>query len=379
MQSTHTILQLIKLAIEKEELLSVSLSKPRIKRNISNYKIQSFLQESKKAYKVEHQENNQAFTTILNPEKCIEFIADQHEYFKQIQVHTSTENIQCLINKSGKESIKRMPKKEARTAQTHNRVKKYQIPADATFLLPLGISTSEGRVKDKQQKKYRQINKFAEIILPYLNKMTSTESHKVMVDFGCGKGHLSFALDHLLNLEANKPWLIKGVDLKKTIIEEANRVAQNLKRHKNLSFEIGDIANYSNTQIDVMIALHACDTLTDIAIEKAISANAKLMVLAPCCHKQVRKDLGDKKHPLFKYGIYEERLSSILTDQIRGLLLEEAGYKVKIFEFISSEHTAKNIMLLAEYTGKKKDIKKELNDLKSNFGIQKHYLEHLLA
>lgn len=270
-------------------------------------------------------------------------------------------------------SIKTLPKKE------HNKQKKRWIEPDAPYLLQLGISNSKGEVIKNRQAKYKQINKYIEIIDSLIQHTELPETVQI-VDMGSGKGYLTFALyDYLTNTLKRKTTLT-GVELRPNLVADCNKIAQAVG-FDGLKFEAGDIHHYDNDKIDMLIALHACDIATDIAIAKGIQANAKLVICAPCCHKQIRQQMNcqtELKHVL-KHGILEERQAEMLTDGIRALTLEGFGYKSKVFEFISSEHTAKNLMIVGTQTNEPDaSAFDKIAALKTQFGIDYHYIEKLL-
>lgn len=265
-------------------------------------------------------------------------------------------------------------------APTHNQQKNYLIAENAPFLQNLGISSNNGKVHAASQDKYRQINKYVEIMDTYLAKL-NTEATLNVVDMGSGKGYLTFALfSHWQNKLPNGLNML-GIELREKLTAECNEIAEALQFSPNLSFRAQDINTFADHKIDVLIALHACDTATDLAIAKGIESNAQLIVVAPCCHRQIRNEMQPQSllQPILKHGILEERQAEILTDGIRALLLEANGYRTQVFEFISYEHTAKNLLIVAQYTGiKNEEAKLQIQRIKSEFGISAHALESLL-
>lgn len=254
----------------------------------------------------------------------------------------------------------------------------------APFLVALNVLDARGRVKKDKGDKFRQINKFVEIINSLIRQnpeMLKKESLKV-VDMGAGKGYLTFALyDYLQNI-LNKKVMVTGVELRKELVEQCNQIAIK-SGFKDLIFEQGYIGSFPLEQVDILMALHACDTATDDAIHQGIKARAGLIICAPCCHKQIRKQIkkGAQLQPILDHGILKERQAELITDSIRALYLKAYGYKTKVFEFISTEHTGKNVMIVGQkHSGKvdKGAIFSQINGLKATFGIQKHYLDDLL-
>ena len=267
---------------------------------------------------------------------------------------------------------------------THDKQKNHAIKK-ADFLTELGVTDAKGRIAKDMGDKFKQINKFVEIIAGLLKKADFIQKNNTIkvTDMGAGKGYLTFAVyDYLVNklkLHAE----VVGVEIRPDLIKICNTVAQNIG-FANLHFEEGYIGNYALPKTDILIALHACDTATDDAIKKGIDAEAELIICAPCCHKQIRKAMtkSETLESVLQYGILRERQAEIITDTMRALLLEANGYKTKVFEFISTEHTGKNVMIIGEKHGRKVDTEKyseELNRLKKEFGIEKHYLEEALG
>lgn len=289
-----------------------------------------------------------------------------------------------LVLQYNKKRKARLQHKKPSTQTTqpiqHNKQKQYLIAADSPFLEKIGVAIN-GKVTKKQQDKYRQINKYIEVMAGLLQQ-AKLPQHIQIVDMGCGKGYLTFALRQYLAQQQLQSTLV-GIELRPHLVEFCQEQTLALG-WQNLSFEAKDIFDYDNNAIDVLIALHACDIATDIAIAKGIQAEAPLIVTAPCCHKQIRKQLQTKNSlkAILKNGILEERQAEIITDGIRALILEAHGYQTKVFEFISSEHTAKNLLITAvkknNPTTPDPAILAQVAAIKTDFGIKEHYLEKLL-
>ena len=303
--------------------------------------------------------------------------------FLQLLLNTTDEEHQLLINKKGK--AKRITKKHKGAQKTlnHNKEKNYLIKGENNiYLQKLGVCEANGRVKDKQQDKFRQINRYVELMSHWFEKIDHSTKLNI-VDMGSGKGYLTFALYDYLKNQLRINVSVTGVELRENLVDLCNEISLDCD-FNDLQFISKDIRDFSAEEIDVIIALHACDTATDLAIYKGINANAKLIVCAPCCHKQVRKDMGSKSQfkALTKHGVFEERQAEMLTDTIRSLLMEREGFKTKVFEFISNEHTRKNVMMVGHNTNSKKNrakINDEVKQLKDSFNIQRHELEDLLS
>ena len=264
------------------------------------------------------------------------------------------------------------------TVRPHNRTKHRDIPADRPYLHALGVTTREGLVLRDGKRKFKQINKFVEIIAGLLADHPLPAGAHV-VDMGAGSGYLTFALyDHLVN-SMGLDVRVTGVELRPRLVEKANRIARD-NGFSGLSFVEGYIDTYRPERMDMLIALHACDTATDDALYQGLRAEAAIMVVAPCCQKQVRRDteVPADLRPLLGHGILLERQSAMLTDGMRALLLEAEGYATKLFEFIPLEHTAKNVMITAVRARKRPAALDEFRTLRKRFGVKKHYLRQLI-
>lgn len=277
----------------------------------------------------------------------------------------------------GKATFKALPSLD------HDREKTYQVDVGSFYLKALGITDDNGRVRDKQQDKWRQINKFVEVLASLVDKSALNEKRSLsIVDMGSGKGYLTFAAyDYFKNIRGTEV-KITGVDTKDQLIDLSNEIAK-VCGFDGLQFVEGTIAEFDVPDVDVLIALHACNTATDDAIFKGISANAKLIVAAPCCHQEIRPQIKPPEmfRDLLRHGVMVERFAEMLTDGIRSLLLERSGYSTKLFEFISTEHTPKNNMLVGTRMAEPAspiEFQRQLDQLKEEFGITHQRLETLL-
>ena len=263
--------------------------------------------------------------------------------------------------------------------KTHNRTKKQLVNSKSTFLIQLGITNQKGEVLKNSQRKFRQINKFIEIIESLLPEDPKNEAFKI-VDVGSGKGYLTFALYEFL--KNTKEWNpeIYGIELRKPLVDFCNELAK-ASGFDQLQFIAKDIDDFEIEKLDMLIALHACDIATDIAIAKGIQSKAEIIVVAPCCHKQIRKEINchTDMSAVLKHGILEERQAELITDGIRALLLEVNGYKTKVFEFISTEHTSKNLMIVGIRSKPNPEALQKVDAIKKDFAIGVHYLEKLLS
>jgi SAM-dependent methyltransferase len=269
----------------------------------------------------------------------------------------------------------------------HNIQKHRLVKADGKlYLHQLNITDERGHVNKHAQDKFKQINHYVELLSPLIKNLPKHDLLHV-VDMGAGKGYLTFALyDYLMNT-INLPAKVIGVEFRKDLVDLCNDIAK--KSHfERLQFTEGSIEKYDDKNIDVLIALHACDTATDDAIFKGIIAQADLIVVAPCCHKQIRKEIEMNKPKneldfLLKHGIFMERQAEMVTDGIRALILEYSGYSTKVLEFVSDSNTPKNVMIVAEKKSKteeqKRAILSKIKDTKKYFGIDFHHLEKRLG
>jgi hypothetical protein len=252
------------------------------------------------------------------------------------------------------------------------------------YLVKLNVTDATGHVLKHAQDKYRQINHYVEILRP-LFEAIPTETPLKIVDMGSGKGYLTFAIYDYLKYILKRNVYVVGVEIRNDLVSFCNTLASENK-FNGLSFSKGTIQDYSDTNFNSIIALHACDTATDDAIARGIHNQAELIVVAPCCHKQIRNEMGktninNTMQSLLAHGIFMERQAEMVTDTLRSLYLELHNYKTKVFEFVTDVHTPKNIMITAIKRKQAIDttnIQKQINELKTFFGIQTHYLETLL-
>lgn len=273
------------------------------------------------------------------------------------------------------------PTSKAPATLSHDRAKARPIPAAGKgWLTELGVTGADGQVLKAAGDKFRQINRYVEILGPLLKAIPEGKLNRV-VDMGAGKGYLTFAVADYLKQNLQRSAEVVGVEFRDELVNFCNETAR-ATGVNNLSFEQGTIENFDSAGADVLIALHACDTATDDAIAKGIAAGSELIVVAPCCHKQIRREIetsnrGNALDFLMKHGIFVERQAEMVTDAMRAMILEHFGYSTKVFEFISDVHTPKNVLIVATKTKRGKDASqlKKLAEAKAFFGIRRHYLE----
>ncbi|MDD7437100.1 MAG: SAM-dependent methyltransferase [Lachnospiraceae bacterium] len=271
--------------------------------------------------------------------------------YRQLQMDTTTQSIQALVSKKGKTTVKQKIARDMRSARVldHNRKKRYLLEEGTPipFLVDLGVMTAEGAIVRSRYDKFRQINRyleFVEDILPELDK----DRELTLIDFGCGKSYLTFALYYYLTVKKQYRIRMIGLDLKKDVMEHCQELAEKYG-YDRLTFLTGDIADYDGVElVDMVVSLYACDTATDYALEKALQWNAKVIFAVPCCHHELNRQMhSTEMNPVLKYGLIQERMAALMTDAFRADVLELEGYQVQVLEFIDMEHTPKNILIRA--------------------------------
>jgi SAM-dependent methyltransferase len=304
---------------------------------------------------------------------------------KQANLFTATEELQLKKNK--KKAMLTVTQNKATVKsgaeqQGHDRVKHRYVDQDSLFLQPLGITDAKAQIIPSMARKWKQINKFVEICAGAVEQIQQNDQPLHVVDFGSGKGYLTFALYDYLAKHQQTPF-VTGVELNPKMVEFCQNVSAQAG-FDQLGFFQGDVRTYQPERLDVMIALHACDVATDFAIHTGIRLNAQMIMCAPCCHKELRPQLTAPKvlSPMLQFGIHAGQQAEMLTDTIRALLLKAYGYETKVFEFVALEHTSKNKMILAvkrqDYSEPDQAVLAQIQALKEMYGIQKHSLELLL-
>lgn len=366
------IKQLLKEQLNKD-FISATLSSPRTK-EVSKIKVRPLLKGDTLFFQLESFKNNQAFHENLMPEEACEKIAEYLMcYMKQMQMNTKDFTYTILVSKKGTVTIKKIKQKDntKKVDLSHNREKQYILKEGipVPFLVELGVMTEEGSIIRSKFDKFRQINRFLEFIqdiLPALNK----EEEWNILDFGCGKSYLTFAMYYYLHELKGYPIRIVGLDLKKEVIRHCNELSQKFG-YKNLAFLEGDIAGYKGMDaVDMVVTLHACDTATDFALAKAVQWNAKVILSVPCCQHELNQQIQEEVlAPLLKYGLIKERMAALMTDAIRAEYLVKEGYDAQILEFIDMEHTPKNILIRAVKTGKRGDNEGQIQQIEKAFHL----------
>ena len=302
--------------------------------------------------------------------------------FLQATLFTQANDFRLMFNKKRKSTLLvQKPSLSLLQDVSHDRAKSRLINAENNiYLQKLGVAGEDGKVFAGMNDKFRQINRYVEIIDGSLPEKYAKETFSV-VDMGSGKGYLTFALyDHLKN-NLNIDVEMTGVEMRPGLVELCNKIA-NEAHFDKLRFVESNISSFNLQRVDMLIALHACDTATDDAIYKGIKSRAEYIIVAPCCQKQIRKQMQPENEmkPILKYGIFLERQAEMITDGLRALIMEKHGYQTKVIEFISTRHTPKNVMIIGQKSSKKPAIEKishQIHNIKKSFGIEYHYLENL--
>ncbi|MCO6499188.1 MAG: SAM-dependent methyltransferase [Vicingus serpentipes] len=383
MKELNTFFETLTTSLNKNNFVKITLSKPSKKsdglRNVY-VRLITIKNQEQLSFTYRYKTNDQVKNYTLEEAKAI--LKDLlNTSFKIATLFTLDKDYSILISKKGKISSKQSePSFNNKPPEEHDKPKKKRALL-GQYLTLLGIADKEGNIIPKMADKFKQINKYLEIIEGLIKDMHYSKPLQI-VDMGSGKGYLTFALyDYLVNQRKIEATII-GIDQRKELIDFCNETAKACG-FENLHFEQKSIEEYEAKKIDILIALHACDTATDDALNKGITANANLIITAPCCHKQIRQSLKgvEQENPILKYGIFKERQYEMVTDTIRALILEKNQYNTKVFEFISNEHTRKNVMLIGQKSSKKVDkeaIAKKIESIKKEYHIKAHYLENLL-
>lgn len=342
------------------------ISNPRNKTGIIKIKVRPLEKKGELFFQIESFTKTQAFHENLAGEDACRRIAEYMKQFGQMQLETVREECTVLVSKKGKVTVRRRRRQEEiqPADRSHNRKKRYILEEGIAvpFLYDLGIMTGDGKIVRTKTDKFRQINRFLEFIediVPSLER-----GHEITIlDFGCGKSYLTFAIYYYLHELRGYDIRIIGLDLKKDVIDHCGKLAKKYGYDK-LTFLVGNIADYDGVdRVDMVVTLHACDTATDYALTKAVGWNAQVILSVPCCQHELNAQFRDRGGecddeglaPVMDYGLLRERFAALATDGLRAKYLEREGYEVQVLEFIDMEHTPKNILIRAVKTGKKNE------------------------
>lgn len=365
-------------AVLNIDFIRAVISNPRGKEGIIRVKVRPLEKKGKLLFQFESFTEKQAFHRNLEKEEAQEQFLAYAEQFRQMQIETVEEEYTVLISKKGKVTVRKKRRKEKAQAAdlAHNRKKHYILEEGRVvpFLKDLGVMTEDGKIVRTKTDKFRQINRFLEFvedILPGLDRGREL----TILDFGCGKSYLTFAMYYYLHELKGYDIRIIGLDLKQDVISHCQQLAERYGYGK-LTFLVGDIADYDGVdRVDMVVTLHACDTATDYALAKAVGWDAKVILSVPCCQHELNAQLGGERGceerrmsgektmcsespawetlaPVLDYGLLRERFAALVTDGLRAKYLERAGYETQVLEFIDMEHTPKNILLRAVKKGK---------------------------
>ena len=365
-----------------ETLIRVILSNPSSKDGVIKICARPVLKNKTLLFQIEEYTKTQVFHKNLTAGDAGSYLtgklssdtSSQTASFKNALVETKSFTANVLVSKKGTITIKKKVNasaKQPKISLSHNRKKKYILEEGipVPFLIDLGVMTQNGSIVNAHYDKFRQINRFLEYIEDILPSLPTDRELRIL-DFGCGKSYLTFAIYYYLKVLKGYPVRITGLDLKEDVIRHCNELAVKYGYDK-LEFLCGDIAYYDGcSQVDMVVTLHACDTATDYALAKAVGWGAKVILSVPCCQHELNKQMkNDLLSPVLHYGILKERMAALMTDGLRAQILEANGYRTQILEFIDMAHTPKNLLIRAVYNGHCADNKAQINELLAAFDV----------
>lgn len=365
-----------------ETLIRVILSNPSSKDGVIKICARPMLKNKSLLFQIEEYTKTQVFHKNLTAGDAGSYLtgklssdtSSQTASFKNALVETQSFTANVLVSKKGTITIKKKMNasaKQPKISLSHNRKKKYILEEGipVPFLIDLGVMTQNGNIVNAHYDKFRQINRFLEYIEDILPSLPTDRELRIL-DFGCGKSYLTFAIYYYLKILKGYPVRITGLDLKEDVIRHCNELAVKYGYNK-LEFLCGDIAYYDGcSQVDMVVTLHACDTATDYALAKAVGWGAKVILSVPCCQHELNKQMkNDLLSPVLHYGILKERMAALMTDGLRAQILEANGYRTQILEFIDMAHPPKNLLIRAVYNGHCADNKAQINELLAAFDV----------
>lgn len=365
-----------------ETLIRVILSNPSSKDGVIKICARPVLKNKSLLFQIEEYTKTQVFHKNLTAGDAGSYLtgklssdtSSQTALFKNALVETKSFTANVLVSKKGTITIKKKMNasaKQPKISLSHNRKKKYILEEGipVPFLIDLGVMTQNGSIVNAHYDKFRQINRFLEYIEDILPSLPTGRELRIL-DFGCGKSYLTFAIYYYLKVLKGYPVRITGLDLKEDVIRHCNELAVKYGYDK-LEFLCGDIAYYDGcSQVDMVVTLHACDTATDYALAKAVGWGAKVILSVPCCQHELNKQMkNDLLSPVLHYGILKERMAALMTDGLRAQILEANGYRTQILEFIDMAHTPKNLLIRAVYNGHCADNKAQIDELLAAFDV----------
>ncbi|MBO4567801.1 MAG: SAM-dependent methyltransferase [Bacteroidales bacterium] len=367
-------------SLKDNSIVKMTLSKPVSKNNeLRNVYVKPILLKDNKMYQFTFRYERRDETKNFDARQTLEQVKNLvPEVFQNVSLFTLTEDVTLLVSKKGKPTLMCKKINEKREADlSHDHEKQRLIDPTNPWWHLLGLTTRDGKVIADMQHKFKQICKYVEIVDGVM-RQTKFDDEIHIADMGAGKGYLTFALYEYLTTHYDKKIVMEGVEIRKDLVLKINDIIEKCNL-KNFKFIENSIEDYNPSNLEVLIALHACDTATDDAILKGIRNNAKLIICAPCCHKQIRREMekSGKTDAMTKYGIFLERQAVMITDAVRALVLEYCGYKTQVMEFIEYDNTPKNVLLVGRKTDKavdKERVAAEIKNLLDQYGIEEHYL-----
>ena len=380
-ETLEKFLNCVSEAAEQSTLVKMTLSKPAQKHDdLRNIYVKPVLIKEKRLFAFTYHYERRDEVKNYNAAQMLDILREMlPTRFLNAVLFTVNEDVTLLVSCKGKATIQTKKVQECREQNLeHDKQKARLVNPANPWWYQLGLTTREGKITADMQHKFKQIYKYAEIVESLVKPMKFDGTVHI-ADMGAGKGYLTFALYELLTQKLNMSVDIKGVEIRPDLVLKINEIIES-NHLKGLEFVESSIQDFHPEKLDVLIALHACNTATDDAIASGIRAGAELIVCAPCCHKQIRQEMerSGRYDAITRYGIFLERQAVMITDTIRALILEYFGYKTQVMEFIEMEHTPKNVLLVGRKTSKEPDkakITQQIADLKAQYGIRKHYLE----
>lgn len=372
-------------ALQNNTMVKITLSKPVVKNDdLRNVYIKPILLKDNKmyqfTYRYERRDETKNFDAVQTMEQVRSLVPTN---FQNVSLFTFTEDVTLLVSKKGKPTLMCKKINEKREVDlSHDHEKQRLIDPTKPWWNLLGLTSRDGKVLADMQHKFKQICKYVEIVDGVM-RQTKFGDEIHIADMGAGKGYLTFALYEYLTTHYDKKIVMEGVEIRPELVEKINEIirinASLINGRSNMQFIQNSIADYKPSKLDVLIALHACDTATDDAILKGIRNDAKLIICAPCCHKQVRREMekSGKTDAMTRFGIFLERQAVMITDAVRALVLEYCGYKTQVMEFIEIDNTPKNVLLVGRKTEQpidKETIAAQIRGLLERYGIEEHYL-----
>ena len=371
--------------LENGAIVKMTLSKPVAKNNeLRNVYIKPILLKDNKMYQFTYRYERRDETKNFDTKQTMEQVRSMvPATFQNVSLFTLTEDVTLLVSKKGKPTLMCKKINENREVDmNHDHEKQRLIDPSNPWWHLLGLTSRDGKVIADMQHKFKQICKYVEIVDGVM-RQTKFDDEIHIADMGAGKGYLTFALYEYLTTHYDKKIVMEGVEIRKDLVLKINDIIEKCKDARpcvsTIRFVENSIEDYKPSNLDVLIALHACDTATDDAILKGIRNNAKLIICAPCCHKQIRREMekSGKTDAITKYGIFLERQAVMITDAVRALVLEYCGYKTQVMEFIEIDNTPKNVLLVGRKSDKlvdKEALAKQIKELLGQYGIEEHYL-----